>query len=341
MAKTVVSDVIVPEVFEKYVIERTAELPKFAQSGIINNDPTFSALAAGPGTVANMPFWQDISGGRQLIKDDTSLTTVKIGATSDIAAIHNDANAWSTTLLAGMLAGSDPMKAIGELVAAYWAREDETLLVACINGLYLSLDAESGDPNILKIASESIAATTADTQLTGTTFIDALQVLGDMSSRLTAIAIHSATEAQLKKADLIDYVPDSEGKAQIATFQGRRVVVDDDLATRAGTTDGLVYKSVLFGSGAFGAGSASLSGEPLDGGFGTEGVEFARVPLDHDSILINRRRHILHPRGIKWTSSSVVAQSPTNVECALAANWDIVFESKNVRIVIIEHNLDQ
>jgi len=36
--------------------------------------------------------------------------------------------------------------------------------------------------------------------------------------------------------------------------QGRRVVVDDNLPTRAGTTDGTVYTTYLFGQGAFGKG---------------------------------------------------------------------------------------
>lgn len=341
MAKTAVSDVIVPDIFEQYVIERTAELPSFAQAGIIVADPEFNALAAGGGKTVNMPFWKDISGGRQILSDGASLTTNKITASKDVAAIHNDGNAWSTNLLSGLLAGDDPMAAIGDLVAEYWAREDETMLVNCIKGLFASLDAETtpyADPNILKIASESKAGTTDANRLTGSTFIDALQVLGDRNARLTAVAMHSATEAYLKKNDLIDYLPDSEGKASIATFQGRRVVVDDDLPTRAGSTDGTVYTTVLFGDGCFAKGSANLSGMPLDGGFGTEGVEFARVPLDSDSVLINRRRHILHPRGIKWTAASVAGHSPTNAELATAANWDQVFEPKNCRLVIVEHN---
>ena len=39
--------------------------------------------------------------------------------------------------------------------------------------------------------------------------------------------MHSATEAALRKLDLIDFIPDSQGEAQIRTFQGRRVIVDD------------------------------------------------------------------------------------------------------------------
>jgi hypothetical protein len=84
---------------------------------------------------------------------------------------------------------------------------------------------------------------------------------------------------------------------------------------------------------------APLSGEPLQGGFGTTGVEVARVPLESDTVLINRRRYILHPRGVKFTSAAVAADSPTNAELENGANWTRVFENKNVRIVAVEHNI--
>jgi hypothetical protein len=138
--------------------------------------------------------------------------------------------------------------------------------------------------------------------------------------------------------DLIDFLPDSEGRAALRVFQGRRVVVDDNLPTRAGTTDGTVYTTFLFGQGAFAKGSARLDSEPLQGGFGTEGVELARVPLDSDTVLINRRRYILHPRGVKFTSAGVAGDSPTNAELETAANWVRVYEAKNVRIVAVTHN---
>lgn len=150
--------------------------------------------------------------------------------------------------------------------------------------------------------------------------------------------MHSATEAALRKLDLIDFLPDSEGKPMLRTFQGRRVVVDDNLPTRAGSTDGTVYTTYLFGQGAFAKGVAPLDGEPLQGGHGTEGVELARVPLDSDTVLINRRRYILHPRGVKFTSASVAGDSPTNAELETAANWVRVWENKNVRLVAITHN---
>jgi hypothetical protein len=220
-------------------------------------------------------------------------------------------------------------------VADYWARTDEGVLVSALKGVFA---AASMAGNKLTIASETIAGQSAATRLNGATFVDATVKLGERGDRRTAIAMHSGTEAAVRKLDLIDYIPDSEGKAQIKTFQGRRVIVDDNLPARAGTTDGLVYTTYLFGPGAFGKGAAPLESEPLQGGFGTEGVELARVPLDSDTVLINRRRYILHPRGVKFTSASVAGDSPTNAELENGANWTRVFDNKNVRIVAVEHN---
>jgi hypothetical protein len=36
--------------------------------------------------------------------------------------------------------------------------------------------------------------------------------------------------------------------------------------------------------------------------------------LDSDSVLINRRRFILHPPGVKFNSAAVAGDSPTNAE---------------------------
>jgi hypothetical protein len=227
------------------------------------------------------------------------------------------------------------MGAIADLVGDYWARTDQALVISCLKGIFA---AASMAGNKLSIAAETTAGVSATTQLNGATFVDATVKLGDRGDRLTAVAMHSATEAALRKLDLIDHLPDSEGKAQVKVFQGRRVVVDDTLPVRAGTTSGLVYTTFLFGPGAFGKGAAPLDGTPLQGGFGTEGVELARSPLDSDSILINRRRFILHPRGVKFNSAAVAGDSPTNAELENGANWTRVFENKNVRIVAVEHN---
>src|SRR5262249_27631460 len=200
MAKTAVADIIIPTEFEKYAIERTAELSRFGESGIVEMAPEFDELTQVGGHEVRMPFWKDLTATRQILSDAAPLTVNKINADQDIARIQNDAQVWSVNHLAKVVSGDDPLQAIVDLVAAYWARTDEGLVISCLKGIF---GAASMAGNLLAIHSESIAGQSATTRLNGSTFIDACAKLGDTADRLTAVAMHSATEAALKKLDLI------------------------------------------------------------------------------------------------------------------------------------------
>ena len=67
MAKTAVADIIIPTEFEKYAIERTAELSRFGDSGIVEMSPEFNELASGGGREVKMPFWKDRKATRQCL----------------------------------------------------------------------------------------------------------------------------------------------------------------------------------------------------------------------------------------------------------------------------------
>lgn len=331
-AQTLVSDVIVPSIFLPYVVERTAELSAFFTSGIVDTDPTFAELASQGGQTVVMPFWQDLTGSDQVLSDTGALTTKKIGATSDVAVINNRGDAWSTNDLARYLSGDDPMKRIGDLVASYWARKSQALLIAQLAGVFASANMSG---NVLTINKTSGSVAEANT-LTGKSFIAARQLLGDAKDKLVAIAMHSAVEAYLLQQDLIDFIPVTDGRERLKVFQGLEVIVDDGMPT-AIVDSAVVYTTYLFGQGAFAMG-VSPTDEPIEGGFGTWQLEFSRVALAGQNVMINRRRFILHPRGAKWIGS-MAGLSPTNAEFATSGAWTRVYEAKNVRMVQINHNI--
>ena len=155
MAKTAVADIIIPTEFERYAIERTAQLSEFGQSGIIEHAPEFDALASGGGHEVHMPFWKDLTAARQLLADNATLAVNKIGSDQDIARIHNDAQVWSVNHLAKAVSGDDPMGAIVDLVAGYWARTDQSLLLSCLKGIFASATMAG---NKLAIAAEATGA---------------------------------------------------------------------------------------------------------------------------------------------------------------------------------------
>lgn len=316
---TKIADVIVPEVFNPYVVQRTMELSALVQSGIVQNLPEFDVLASAAARTVNMPFWQDLTGDDELLDDQNPLTPGKIEAAQDEAVILRRGRAWGANDLAANLAGDDPMKAIADLVAAYWARRMQAILVAKLKGAMGAVTTNVHD----------ITSATKDA-IEGETFVDAAQKLGDAKEQLTGVLMHSATEASLAKQDLIETERDSEGKVVMKTFMGKSVIVDDGCPVAANGED---YTTYLFGPGAIAYGN----GNPV----GFVPTEVARDGLAGEDYLINRKTLILHPRGIRWTPGAGVPAgvSPSNAELAAAANWTRVYEAKAIRIVAFVHKL--
>jgi len=319
VTKTIIADVIVPEVFNPYVVERTAELSAFYQSGIIARNEALDALARAGGKLINMPFWEDLDGDDEVLSDVEALTVGKITANQDVAALLARGKAWSVNDLAKALSGDDPMGAIGDLVAAYWARRFQVVLLKTLEGIFGN-EATGMNTNQLDISSETGDAAIIDAKTT----VDAIYKLGDSSEKLTGFAMHSATVAKLTKDDLIETIPGSEGKPTIKRFLGKPVIEDDGLPIDNG-----VYTTYIFGQGAFGWGEGAA---PVP-------TETDRDSLAGDDILINRRHFILHPRGVKFKNLYVAGSTPSNAELADYRNWERVYEPKNVRIVQFKHKL--
>ena len=321
VTKTIISDVIVPEVFNPYVIERTAKLSAFYQSGIIARTPALDVLASSGGKLVNMPFWEDLTGDDEVLSDSTALTVGKIGSDKDVAALLARGRAWSVNDLAKALSGDDPMAAIGDLVAAYWARRFQVILIKTLDGVFGN-NATLMNTNQHDIS--GVPTAKDDDVISAKTAVDAIYKLGDSADKLTGFAMHSATVAKLAKDDLIEYIKPSEGAAEVPYFLGKRVVVDDGLPVYSS-----VYTTYIFGAGAFGWGEG---GAPVP-------TETARDALSGDDILVNRRHFILHPRGVAFQNKQVSGPTPSNTELANYLNWKRVYESKNVRIVQFKHKL--
>lgn len=333
---TLLSNAIIPSVFLPYMQERTAQLSAFRASGVVVRDSQIDELASGKGKIFDLPFWQDISGPlqteSQILSDSVPLETKRITALEQMAIAHGRGEGFAANSLVRYLTAEDPMKAIAERIANYWAIDEQDMLIATADGIFADNVANDSSDLVNNIASETTGGQSAATKFSTTAFIDAKAKLGDAGSKLGAMAVHSKVYYDIERADLIDFIPDSEGKSSIPTYRGMRLIVDDRLS-RAGTTSGTVYKTFIFAGGAFQMGEAALGSVPIEGGFGTEALELARDAAAGVNKLYTRRRFILHPHGWKWLSVALVGQSPTNAELATATNYDRVFEKKNCRIV--------
>lgn len=337
MAGTTLSDVIVPELFNPYVINKTMELSALVQSGIVANDMAFDALASQAAPTVNMPFFEDLTGESEQIIESQDLTDDKIKSNKDVAVILRRAKMWSATDLSAAMAGSDPMAAIASLVAGFWSRDMQKELIAVLRGIFGTVPAgESNTPpaetrlsgNILDISGSSGTAA----KWSASAFIDAQQLLGDAKSQLTAVVMHSAVEAALRKQDLIETQTPSNS-LPFNTYMGKRVIVDDG-CPYSGSGANMIFSTYLFGNGAIALGN----GNPV--GFVATETDRAKRKGSGVDYLINRKTYILHPRGVAWTSASVEkSEGPSRTEVATAANWNPVYDTKQIRIVEFKHKI--
>lgn len=315
MAVTKISDIFTPDIWNTYGVERTAELSAFFQSGVVQTVAGM-VVPQGGGTI-NMPFFQDLQGDDEVLSDNTPLTAGNITTGKDIAAINGRGKAWGANDLAGVFAGADPVRAMVDLLAGYWARKMQKTLIATLNG---ATSASNFTDNVLDIS--GVAGTGAN--IAAKTLLDAFYRLGDNAQAVTAIAMHSKSMNKLLKDDLIDFIRYSDGRAEVPTYLGKRVIVDDGLPYNVATDTATTY---IFGEGAVGYAEAVI---------GAADLEFDRDILAGDTIMAQRRRFVMHPRGIRWTGVPA-GDFPTNGELATAGNYTRVYEAQNVRIVKFIH----
>ncbi|MCR9238757.1 MAG: hypothetical protein NXI17_18985, partial [Alphaproteobacteria bacterium] len=167
---------------------------------------------------------------------------------------------------------------------------------------------------------------TAANRISGAAVRRARVTMGDYMDEFAAIAVHSAVYVNMADNDEIEFIKPSDA-TEIAMFQGMEVVVDDRMPVTAGSNSP-AYTCYLFGRGAFafadGAGADLVAfetdREPAVGNGGGQDT-------------VHTRRHaLLHPRGVKFTSGSVAALSPSWAELENATNWDRVYNRKNIRL---------
>lgn len=327
MTITRIADVIQPEVFTPYTIQRTMELSALIQSGIAENNSEFDSLASGPNTLINMPFWDDLTGEPEVMHDEGDTTPGKIQARQDMARKLGFVKSYGVNALSAMLSGDDPMGAIANLFADYWNRQYQQILLSILDGVFAAT-------NMAEKVHDITAAEGEKAYINGRTFIDATQKMGDAKDLLTGVMMHSAVEAHLAKNDLIEYIEDSQGKIRIPYFMGKRVIVDDAMPFDTTTGAGVAY---LFGQGAIAWGNGSHKD--------IQETEVVRkgLSLAGEDILVNRKISILHPRGVAWVEPEGGTEKtfPSLTELEDGNNWTRVYEPKAVRIVKFMFKIDE
>ncbi|MDT8327531.1 MAG: hypothetical protein RQ750_09145 [Roseovarius sp.] len=321
---TRLGDVIVPVEFTEYTIQNTMETSALVRSGIVQRNAVIEAQLSAGADSFTVPFWNDLADDEaNIANDDPAVMATPRKLTSEKQIVRKAFlhNSWSAMNLASELSGDDALRRVQTRAAAYWTRQTQRRLIASLNGILADNLANDAGDMVVDLSAE----TGAGAIFSASAVIDAAGTLGDQMGAVAGIAVHSDVYRVALKADMIDTIPDSRG-GNFQTFRGMAVVIDDLLPV-----DGEVYTTALFAPGAVGWGltapriadGTEIENKPGAGNGGGQQILHSRVNL------------AVHPAGFAWAEGSVVEESPTIAELALAANWRRVVERKAAGIAFL------
>lgn len=302
---TLVSDVVVPEIFTPYVQQRTQEKSRLVQSGVLTVDPLLSSMLAGGGVTFKMPSFRDLDNDEENISTDdpddsystgdpnlvNNSVPKKIRTSRELAVRLSRNQSWSSADLTAALAGADPMEAIANLVSGYWIRRLQAAFIATMKGVFANnAKASPGGTGVQNDMIHSIIGggfVDGVTNFSAEAFLGAALTMGDSQQELSAVFMHSVVYNRAQNNNLIDFIPDARGEVEIPTFLGREVIVDDGMPSPA---------SGQFETWLFGYGTVAL------------GVSSPKVPTEVErkpgagngggqEILHNRVEWSIHPKG--------------------------------------------
>ena len=267
MSNTLISDVIVPEIYASYEAVDGPEKTAFFDSGIAFRSAMFDAEASSGGRIVHLPFWKDLDASTEPNYSTDATTDVavpqKVVADEQLARVSYINEGWSSANLTADLAGSDPMQRVRNRTGTFWRRQWQRRLIKTTNGILADNVANDSSDMVNDISGATNADISSATVFSRAAFTGAAFTSGDHFDDYVAIAVHSVVYKRMVDNDDIDFIPDSEGRLTIATFMGRRVIVDDGMdytaAGGAGSTDSApLYTSILFGQQAIAYGDGSV-----------------------------------------------------------------------------------
>lgn len=347
MSATTIANLYTPDIWIRGAREKQATFPSILNSGVCVTSPEFDALAIGAGTIVNVPFFKDITGQAGAIQVEGSAPSIQNITTGlQKAPVLNRVYATGASALSAQVSGSDPVGELTAQLAEARLKQGNTTLIALLRGAFASLGADGATAALEDARLDSFDETgndaTSDQTFSSDLFITAKALMGELAGTLPGggILMHPNVAASLERQDKDGFKTGVESDLgyEITRFRGIRVFVSELLA-RAGTGNGYVYDTYIFGAGVVAKGMKPQVG----GTSGSPAIDVASLNFEGDIgtnawNIYDRTRGLYHLNGMKYVGTPA-GQSATDAELGTAADWEYVYSSANrAGIVCIRTN---
>lgn len=329
-----------PQAFGAYV-NRIPNVTKneLAKSGAVGtNEQAKAALSNQTGSLyARIPYFGRISGGTSQNNDgntdikSTNTTTYEQGF---IVASRMDS--WTERSFSkNITAGVDFMDNVAAQIADYKLEVRQAMLLAILKGVFSM--KTTGSTVAAKAAKEfldkhvyDISEKTDEDALVGAATLNKAiqQACGDNKNIFKLVIMHSEVATHLENLKLLKFMTqtDADGierELALATWNGRLVLIDDDMPTEE-KGDGdtyTVYTTYILGEG-------SVILDDIGDSVPYEMSRDAKTNGGQDTLYV-RDRYICGVDGISFEKPSSITASASNDDLANGDNWNIINDEKN------------
>ena len=326
------------EVFASMMQEQDFWRNEIAASGIVQQDSTIMDLIGTKGNVATIPIYKPLNifeTGMAALNNDgeTDNTPVEISGDKQTCMLIQRMKAFKAKDFTKELTGADPLGLIKNKIAHYYTQVWENELMNIANAV-LGVAALSDHITDLAITSGTVGEAN---MIDETTMIDAEQsALGDMAGGLGLAIMHSKIFAKYKKLGLVEYGKYTVGNVlrqdiELPTINGKIPLVTDYYTVDTAVSGFPVYKTYLFGEGAF----LSAEKKNYENQYTTNYDPETSAGIDK---FYTKQGKVLHPNGLSLAVDNIAKESPTQAELGTAANWALKFNHKNVKMGLIKSN---
>lgn len=240
-------------VFQKYLetIPRVKQ-NAFLNSGVFRNRPDLKTLLVDQvgGNYINVPIVGRIGGDVQNYDGSTNITATGIGTYLQSMIVFGRAKAWQEKDFTYDITGKDFMEEIANQVADYWDDIDQADTLAVLAGIFGVDEGNFSEKHTLDITAASSTSVGPDT------LNNAIQKAAGANKNIFTMAImHSQVSTNLENLQLLQYVKGTDANGvqremTLATWNGRVVLIDDDVPVDTSYTSAGVYTVTVGGENA-------------------------------------------------------------------------------------------
>lgn len=322
-----------PQAFGSYV-NRIPNVTKneLARSAAVGtNEQAARSLSTQTGSLyTRVPYFGRISGQTSQNNDGaTDITSTNTSTYSQGFVVASRMDGWTERSFSkNITAGVDFMDNVAKQIADYKMEVKQNILLAMLKGIFSmavgtsTVQEQAAKEFIEKHTYDLSAKTGDDSKVSSSTLNKAIQqACGDNKNIFKLVIMHSEVATNLENMKLLKYMTQTdangiERELSLGTWNGRIVLIDDNMPVDSTTKNTPTYTTYVLGEG-------SIILDDIGDSLPYEMYRDPKTNGGQDTLYV-RDRFVCGVDGISFEKPATITASASNTDLSTGANWCVI-----------------